>query len=117
MDSSHFTPRLVLSQNLKALLASKHGPSNQTELKRRSGVAQSTIGRVLRAETGATVDTLEQIARCYGLEAWQLLVAGMDPDNAPVLQAVSAQEKALYDRLKEAAAGLAALTRADYKTD
>jgi len=111
MDSSDFTPRKVLAQNLNALLNSRIGPSNQSELKRKSGVAQSTIGRVIRGEVSATVDTLGQIAKCYGLEPWQLLVAGMDPKNAPVLQMASAEEKALYIRLKEAAAGLAALNK------
>lgn len=115
MELTQFKPRLVLSQNLKALLTSKHGPSTQSELKRQSGLAQSTIGRALSGETAATVDTVEQIAKAYGLEAWQLLVAGMDPSNPPVLQAVSAQEKALYERLRETVEGIAAMKLPDYK--
>lgn len=82
-------------------MASKRGPASQTALKEKSGVAQATIGRILgdRGEN-AKIETLERLARAYGLEGWQLMVAGMDPSNPPVLQPVSPAERALYDRLK-----------------
>jgi transcriptional regulator with XRE-family HTH domain len=102
VDKSLFKPRAILSKNLKGLMATKAGPNSQLGLARKSGVAQATIGRIIRQETAATIETLEDLAKAYGLQAWQLMVAGMDPNNPPVLQAVSKEERALYERLKSA---------------
>jgi len=92
----------VLAQNLKALMQSKAGPKSQLALAKKSGVGQATIGRILREETAASIDTVEEIAAAYGLQAWQLMVAGMDPTNPPVLVPISKAERALYDSLKAA---------------
>lgn len=101
MDKSAFTPRAVLRRNLKALMASKRGPTTQMELRRKSGVAQATIGRILSDDgENARIETIDKIAKAYGFQGWQLLVAGMDPTNPPVLQPVSKAERALYERLK-----------------
>lgn len=108
IGKSDFTPRAVLRQNLKALMTEGDGPRSQSALHKRSGVAQATIGRILSGEGENTrIETVERLAKAYGLEAWQLLVAGMDPANAPVLQAVSAEERSLYERLRIAAQDLA----------
>lgn len=117
MDSSNSSSRQILATSLKALLRSGLGPANQSELKRKSGVAQSTIGRILQCETAATIETLEQIAGVYGLQAWQLLVPDMEPSNPPVLAVASPKERELYQRLKDAVVGIAALDRARYKPD
>lgn len=93
-------------------MANKHGPSSQGELFRKSGVAQATIGRILSGEgENARIETVEKLARAYGLEGWQLMVAGMDPSNPPVLQPLSKEERSLYDRLRSAAEDLAKIKR------
>lgn len=83
-------------------MATKAGPNSQGELSRKAGVGQATIGRIL-AEDGenARIETVDKIARAYGLEGWQLMVAGMDPGNPPVLQPTSKEELALWARLKD----------------
>lgn len=91
------------------------GPITQTELAARAGVAQATIGRLLTGETSATVDTIYGVAKSFGLESWQLLVAGMDPKNPPVLQPLSPQERAFYDNLRKAAFQLAESHAAPYQ--
>jgi transcriptional regulator with XRE-family HTH domain len=102
MDKRKFTPRAVLQQNLKSLMASTDGPKSQGELCRKSGVAQATIGRILNGQgENARIETVDKLAKAYGLEGWQILVAGMDPNNLPVLQPISKEERALYDRLKD----------------
>lgn len=112
MDKNRFTPRAVLRQNVKALMASKLGPTSQMELRRKAGVGQATIGRILSQEgVDAGIETVAKIASAYGLEGWQLLVAGMDPSNPPVLQPVSKAERALYDRLKALSKDLTDLNR------
>jgi transcriptional regulator with XRE-family HTH domain len=100
VEKTRFTPRAVLARNLKAVMGTKKGPTSQLALAKASGVAQATIGRILREETGASIETVADLAKAYDLEAWQLMVAGMDPTNPPVLQPVSKSERALYERLK-----------------
>lgn len=108
MDKNQFSPRAVLAMNLKALMASKHGPRSQSELRRKSGVAQATIGRILSdGGENARIETVEKLARAYGLDGWQLMIPGMDPSNPPVLQPISKEERALYDRLTQTAHDLA----------
>ncbi len=103
-----FTVRAVLRQNVKALMESGRGPRSQSALREKSGVAQATIGRILSNKgENSGVETIERIAKAYDLEAWQLLIAGMDPTNPPVLQPISAVERALYERLKGVAQDLA----------
>jgi hypothetical protein len=100
-----FKPRAVLRQNVAALLKSKLGPTNPTALGKAAGVGQATIDRILSAEgVDARIETLAKIAKVYELESWQLLVAGMNPSNPPVLLPVSKAERALYDSLKAAMA-------------
>lgn len=111
MDRDTFRPHRTLALNVKALMARTGGPSTQGELHRRSGVAQATIGRILKGDQTARVETVAMIAKAYGLEPWQLLVPGMDPTNPPTLKAASKEEQALYDRLKQAAQDLAKLSK------
>jgi len=92
-------PKTVLRQNLKALM--DKNAESQTALGRRAKVGQATVGRILSSKgEDSGVETVAKLAKAYGLEAWQLLVAGMDPSNPPVLQPVSKEERALYDRLR-----------------
>lgn len=106
-----FKPEVILAQNVKALMGTKGGPNTQAALAERSGVAQATIGRILNptGKNAARIDTVTAIAKAYGLEGWQLMVAGMNPTNPPVLQPVTAAERALYDRLKDTIKDLAKL--------
>ena len=109
---NQFTPRAVLRRNLKALMdkAKKDGDrerASQIQLGKKAGVSQATIGRIL-SEDGedSGIETIAKLAEAFGLEAWQLMVAGMVPENPPVLQPVSKAERALYERLKELAKDL-----------
>lgn len=92
--------RANLAANLTALMAlHKMG---QSELHRKCGVAQSTIGRILNQKTAADLDTLGQIASAFHLSGWQLISPPFDPTNPPVLKHLSDQERELYERLKKA---------------
>lgn len=101
IDRGKFSPRAVLRQNLRALMALSQDLKSQSALHKKTGVAQSTIGRIL-SEHGenAGIETIERLAKAFELQGWQLLVAGMDPRNPPVLQPLSPQERQLYDRLR-----------------
>lgn len=112
VSKADFAPRNVLRRNLKALMdkAKKDGDrelGSQIRLGKRAGVAQATIGRILSSEgENASIETVSSLARAFGLESWQLLVAGLDPTNPPVLQPVSKAERALYDRIRDLAKDL-----------
>ncbi|WP_323011526.1 helix-turn-helix transcriptional regulator [Castellaniella sp.] len=51
----------------------------------RTGVSKSTIARARTGETALKIDNLEDLAKAFGMEAWQLLVPGVEPDKPPIL--------------------------------
>ncbi len=108
IDRSHFMPRDVLAQNLRSLMASHADLASQSALHKKSRVAQATIGRILRdGGENARIETVEKLARAFGLEGWQMLVPGMEPTNPPVLQPVTRAERQLYEKLRMVAQDIA----------
>lgn len=108
IDRSHFHPRGVLAQNLKALMTAHPDLASQSALHKKSRVAQATIGRILsQGGENARIETVEKLARAFGLEGWQLLVPGMEPTNPPVLQPVTKAERQLYEKLRMVAQDIA----------
>lgn len=101
MGISRKSPRTVLAQNLKALMGRED--LSQAGLGKKSGIAQSTIGRILAEKHAPDIDTLDAIAKTFHLNAWQMMVPNLDPSNPPLLQNASPQERELYERLKAAA--------------
>lgn len=96
--------REIIASNLKALMTK----NNHSEgfLHKKIGLSQSTIGRVLKKESSATVDTIDTIANFYGLTSWQLMVVDLDVNNPQVLKALSVKEQAFYEKMKEVMKGL-----------
>jgi transcriptional regulator with XRE-family HTH domain len=84
-------------------MKSGRGPSSQLALRKKLGIGQSTVGRILSGENDTRITTLDQIAAAYGLTVWQFLTPNLDPKSPPVLRSVSLAEEALYSRLREAA--------------
>jgi transcriptional regulator with XRE-family HTH domain len=74
-------PREILAANLTRIM--EHRELGQHGLKRLSGLPQVTIGRIMRGDTAAQVDTLEPLARALGFEPWMLLYPDLDPEDAP----------------------------------
>ena len=79
--------RAVLANNLQAQLNIREW--GQQELHRRSKVAQSTIGRILRQETAADIETLGQIAKALGIEPWALLAPDFGKGTVDLFAAIS----------------------------
>jgi SOS-response transcriptional repressor LexA len=55
------------SQAIKSLMRSSRHLRTQTALARKSGVTQSTIGRILRSEVAPQSDNLERLATAFGI--------------------------------------------------
>lgn len=72
----------ILAENLNRLCV---GQMTITEVGKRAQIGKSTIDRVRKAETAMRIDNLEDLARVFGLQAWQLLVPNVDPQTPPVL--------------------------------
>lgn len=74
----------ILADNLKSLMDGHPQFTSQHLIANKSKVAQSTVGRIMRAETSATIDNVEAIAKIFGLTAADLL---QDPDESPLFVA------------------------------
>ena len=93
----------VLSANLNRLMDEPDPPITQVAVSKVSGLPQRTISRIKRGEVSPQLDSIDALARAFGLSPWQLLVPGLDPRNPPLLRSASPEEKALYDRILAAA--------------
>ena len=67
----------------KAMATASRGLKTQTGLARRSGVAQSTIGRILRGEVNPQVDNLRRIAEALRIPLATLLDVGQLSHRIP----------------------------------
>lgn len=93
----------VLGANLAALMAAHKELNSNPKLAKKTGLGTGTISRVRNGEVDVNLATLEQLAKAFHVETWQLLVPQMEPNNLPALQALSPQERRLYERLREVA--------------
>jgi transcriptional regulator with XRE-family HTH domain len=92
--------REIIAANLRKLMdKNKH---SEGDLHRKTGLSQSTIGRTLKGETATTVDTLDALAKVYGLLAWQMIIENLDITNPPTLKVLSVKEQQFYEKMKDA---------------
>jgi len=66
-----------LAANLTILMQQKDWKPQQ--LAEKSGVSPRMIAYLLSEERAPTIDIIERLARSFGLEAWQLMLPGIDP--------------------------------------
>jgi plasmid maintenance system antidote protein VapI len=66
-------------------------------------VPTKTLESVLKGQRVPSLDTAERLAKASGYELWQMIASNFDPANPPILRAVTKEEAALYDRLREMA--------------
>jgi len=71
------------SRAIRGLMASSRYLKTQTALARKSGVTQSTIGRILRAEVNPQSENLERLAMSFGLSysALAAIAEGDEPGS------------------------------------
>ncbi len=98
-----------LRENLARMMeASIDGP-NQTALAKKSGVSQSTIGRLLRGDTDAQADTLEALAKALGTTVGAL-VARPEPQD---IERVQKRDREIIPLLSWAHGGASKITPPD----
>jgi len=74
----------ILAESVTKLLDTRQDIS-RLNLSRLMGVADGTLGRIKYGSGNPNVETVEQIARFFKYDAWQLLVPGFDPIAPPAL--------------------------------
>ena len=100
--------RQVLSDNLSSIkIAWKYKSVN--DMARKNGLEQTTLDRIIKKTMSPTVDKIVVIAGKFDLQAWQLLLPGLDPKNPPIF-VMTDSERSLYEKLKEAAKQVATTT-------
>lgn len=75
--------RSVLAENLKSLMAATPALSKLPQITKAGGGSNGLLDTIRRAANGTSIDNLEPLARVYGVQAWQLLVPGLDPAHPP----------------------------------
>ena len=99
--------RTILAANL-ALLADQHYASmpnltaRQKHLAKEAGVSFSTVQRIMKAETGASLDNIEVLAAVFDLSAYQLLLPNLCSKNPQVVQGATKDEQRLYAMWRKA---------------
>jgi len=72
----------TLARNLDALMSTKPELNSQLKLSRISGVGQTTVGRIRRAEGAATIDNVEKLAKVFHLTVAELLDPNLRVERA-----------------------------------
>lgn len=93
--------RLVLAENVRALKKRHPELGGLRAWSKKIGVGEATLHRIVNAQAGIRLDSIEAVARGFNLPPWMLLIDGLDPANLPVQ--LSAGERDFYRRLRDAA--------------
>lgn len=68
-----FNLRKMIAMRLRELMDASIDMQTQEAVAKRSGMAQTTIGRILKQQVAATIDNIESIARAFNVDASQLI--------------------------------------------
>ncbi len=63
---------LIIAKNVDALMTKFSELGSQVLLSRKTGVATSTVGRIRRGEVSPTAESIDAIARAFGVEPGDL---------------------------------------------
>jgi len=74
----------ILAQSVAKLLETRQDIS-RLNLSKLMGVADGTLGRIKYGTGNPNVETLQQIAKFFRFDTWQLLVPGFNPLSPPKL--------------------------------
>ena len=92
--------REVLAENINALMKVNLSLDSNPKLSDKSALGTGSISRIRNADGAVNLDTLDKLAKCFELQAWQLLVPEMDPTSPRVLRCMSDTEYELWQRMR-----------------
>ena len=75
--------RQVIAYRLRALMEACSDLDTQVKLARRAGLSQSTVARILSADSAATADSIANLAHAFGIPPASLLMG--DPVEIELL--------------------------------
>ena len=61
-------------------------------------ISLGSLQRIKEQETAVGLDVIDKIAGFFELQAWQLLIEGLDPTNPPVF--LNSNQKEFFDKMK-----------------
>lgn len=99
--------KAVLWENVSALMSHHWGKENLSRLSREAHIGLASCTRLKEQQTSVGLELIESVAHVFGLQAWQLLIAGLDPTNPPVF-VMSKAEQTFYARMKNAISAVTA---------
>lgn len=81
------SPRQILSDNMRALMDARPelGTIRKVADASDSALSNGKVGRICAASHTTDIDTLQDLAKVFKLEPWQLLVEGLNPEALPRL--------------------------------
>lgn len=93
--------RTILAANIAALLEKHYADlksvtARQKQLAEDAQTTLATIQRVMKQETGPSLDTIEAIATVFGVSTYQLLIPNLHVDNPQVVNGATKEEERLY---------------------
>jgi hypothetical protein len=93
--------RTVLGANLVKLIDHHYRSIDNrtgrlTALFKESSVSVSSVQRIIDGETGASLDTLEQLSLALGVSVYQMVAPDIDAANPPVITGANEAERRLY---------------------
>lgn len=71
----------VLWENVRALMVRHWGAENLNRLARQAKIGPGSAARIKEARTAVRINTLEKIARTFGVEPWMLLAPGLSDEK------------------------------------
>jgi DNA-binding phage protein len=94
--------REVLAQNVRQLIDHHYKDSDNRPkaLANDTGLSLSSVQRVLSAEAGASIDTIEVIANAFDLSTYHLVLPNLDAQNPQVVAGASSAERAMYAQFR-----------------
>lgn len=105
--------RLVVAENVKGLMdvrfrESRNRPkalAEATGKPKEGGQSLSTIQRVLAGSIGASIDTLEAIAKALDVSLYQLMIPDLDVNDPQIIRGASEAEEKMYRRWRRSDPG------------
>lgn len=94
--------REILAQNVRMLIEHhyKDRDNRPRALANATGLSLSSVQRVLNAEAGASIDTIEVIANAFDLSTYHLVLPNLDVENPQVVAGASSAERAMYAQFR-----------------